>query len=234
MKILVVEDDPDVREYLQFVLERAGHLVVAATTGRIAVRWLQEPGKPDLILLDVRLPDRGMDGLDICRALKKDLGSRKIPVIILTGQRSNEARIEAGQAQADLFLTKPIKAPELLKAIDLLLSARAGDRRGLLQKGGMEIDPEQRTVFYNGKIVRDLSERLFDLLYLLGAQAPNTLSRKYILSELHLQDRDREVDVLISRLRKKLHREFGLNLVATISHEGYRLDLNVPRASLPV
>ncbi len=89
-RLLIVEDDPEFQQVLQLMLEKAGYLVQPASTGQSALRWLREPSaKPDLILLDVGLPDKDMDGLTLCRAIKKDAVTRKVPVNHLTGHDSN-------------------------------------------------------------------------------------------------------------------------------------------------
>ncbi len=226
MRVLVVEDDPDCLQFVSFVLERAGYLVNPASSAASAVRWLQEPGaKPDLIILDVGLPDEGTDGLSLCKAVKKDVATRKIPVMILTGFADNARRVQGVLAHADVMLQKPIESADLLKAVATMLTLPRSERRGLLHKGSLEVDPDRHTIFLDGKAVHDLGNRLFDLFYLLVEHAPRPLSRRYILSALKLKDRDEQVSVMVSRLRSRLRKEFGADLVETVPQKGYRIEL---------
>jgi DNA-binding response OmpR family regulator len=209
-------------------------LVNPATSAASAVRWLQEPGsKPDLAVLDVGLPEKDGDGLSLCKAIKKDLATRKIPVMILTGFTTNETRLKAAAAGADLILHKPIKTDELLSAVKMMLTLPRAERRGLLHRGSLEIDPDRRTIFLDGKVIGNLGDRLFDLFYLLVENAPRALSRRFILSSLKVKDRDDQVAVMISRLRARLRAEFGADLIATVPGEGYRLDLPVGETARP-
>lgn len=230
-RILVVEDDPEFLQLVQFTLEQAGHLVQPASSGQTALRWLREPSaKPDLVILDIGLPDKGLDGLALCRALKKDAATGKIPVLILTGYSDNEHRLAATLAQADLILHKPISPKTLQEAVHSLLSRPQDARRGVLRRAGLELDPQARTVFFNGKHVDDLGQRLFDVLYVLVEHAPNPVSARFILGALRLKDRDAQIAVIVSRLRARLRGAFGVELVSTVPGQGYRLDLPDGRA----
>lgn len=225
-RILVVEDDPDFLQFVQLTLEKGGYLVHPASSGSSAVRWLREPGqKPDLVLLDIGLPEKEMDGISLCKALKKNPATRKIPVLILTAYTDNRHRIQAAQAHAELLLNKPIEGDALLDAVRALLEMPRFEKRGLLHCGNLEVDPDARTIFLDGKSVGDLGTRLFDVFYLLVEHHPKALSAQKILAALKLKDRDEQVAVMISRLRSRLRQEFGLDLIATIPKEGYRLDL---------
>jgi two-component system phosphate regulon response regulator PhoB len=234
-KIMVVEDDPDFLHLVQFALEHAGFLVITASSGQSAVRWLREPGsRPDLFILDIGLPDPNMDGLALCKALKKDAATRKVPVIIVSGFADNARRIEAVQVHADLVLSKPVVTSDLIEAVRAMLELPRPERRGLLHRGGLELDPETHSVFFNGRQIQDLGLRLFDLLYLLADHCPNPLSPRYILDALKLKTRDGEVAVMVSRLRGALREEFGLPFIVTVPNEGYRLEPPVPQtARLP-
>lgn len=222
-KILVVEDDRDYLQFLQFVLEEGGYLPLLASSAKTGLRWLDEPGaRPELILLDIGLPD--MDGLELCRALKSNPATSRLPVAVLTGRMENSQRIRAATAQADIVLHKPIEAQDLLKALRSLLEAPRETRRGLLHRAGFEIDPVKRTLFFNGRSVADLGAHLFDLLYVLIDRWPHPASPRQILSSLGLQTRDDEVYAMVSRLRGRLREEFGLDLIATVPSQGYRFE----------
>lgn len=227
-RVLVVEDDPEFLHLLQVTLEQAGYLVYLASSGPSALRWLADPAaRPDLVLLDLGLPGEGMDGLTLCRALKKDAATRRIPVVVLTASASNEKRLEATVAQADLVLHKPIAAATLLAAAARLLTSPRPERRGVLHRGGLELDADARTVFYNGARLEDLGPRLFDMLYLLVERHPAPVAPRAALAALKLKCRDDQVSVIVSRLRARLNRAFGCGLVATVPSRGYRLELPV-------
>lgn len=219
--ILIVEDDGDVLAFLQSVLQRAGYLVMPAVDGKAALAWLRRPTKPDLILLDCGLPD--MDGIEICKAIKRNPETQRIPTVILTGNTDNGLKIRAHGAAADQFLNKPIRNEDLLLVIAQFFDpAGARLRRGLLHRCGLEADPDRRTVFYSGKSLK-LSGRLFDLLYLLAAHYPDTLRCAYIVDHVAPGALDHEADVLVCRLRAELRASFGVNLIDTASGVGYRL-----------
>ena len=127
-KILIVEDDRSLLELLKHCLESEGYMIVTAETGASAMNWLKE-SRFDLALLDLMLPD--MNGAQICAAIKESPRTRATPVVILTGNTSNEARIRSGlEANADLFLNKPIDTADLRKAVKTILEA--ADRKKLL------------------------------------------------------------------------------------------------------
>lgn len=225
-RVLVVDDDSEILLLLQLMLEQAGYLVHPASSAASALRWLADPSaRPDLVVLDLGLPGDRMDGLDLCRALKKEAATHRIPVIVLTGQTSNEKRLEATLARADLVLHKPVAAATLLTAAARLLAAPKPERRGVLHRGGLELDVDARTVFYNGARLEDLGPRLFDMLYLLVERHPSPVAPHAALAALKLKCRDDQVAVIVSRLRARLRRAFGSDLVATVPHRGYRLEL---------
>ncbi|MBI4656101.1 MAG: response regulator transcription factor [Elusimicrobia bacterium] len=119
-KILITEDDIPLLEMLQQAFEQEGYIIQCASCGRTALQWLKEPVKPDLIILDIGLPDT--DGITLCKTIKDDPATRKIPVIILTANMTNEAKIKANTtAHADLFLNKPIELKELTGAAKTLI-----------------------------------------------------------------------------------------------------------------
>lgn len=116
-KIMVVEDEESVREMLKRFLEHSGHLVIGAEMGKTALEWARET-RLDLAIVDLGLPD--INGLEVCRALKEDPKTSGVPVIILTGNSSNDARIKANfEGSAELFLNKPISVDDLQKAVDM-------------------------------------------------------------------------------------------------------------------
>ena len=122
-KILIVEDEQRLADLFKTWLEEEGYLVVAADRGGTAIEWLKEI-RVELAIVDLGLPD--MHGLEVCRNIKENPKTRSVPVIILTGNTSNTAKIEGGlKASADLFLNKPICADDLKKAVAMMLEKAA-------------------------------------------------------------------------------------------------------------
>lgn len=129
-KILVVEDEESIADMLKHCLEAEGHLVILAENGKTALNWIKEV-RVDLAIIDLGLPD--MHGLEVCRAIKEDPKTRSVPTIILTGNSSNVAKIEANlDANADLFLNKPISIDDLNKAVAMVFE-KSGKKKLLLR-----------------------------------------------------------------------------------------------------
>ncbi|MEA3306387.1 MAG: response regulator [Elusimicrobiota bacterium] len=125
-KILLVEDDKSLSFLLQTILQKKSYLIMTAYTGQTALDWI-ENSKPDLILLDVGLPD--MNGLEVCKKIKNNSATRRIPVIILTAFNDNQTKMKANLiAHADLFLNKPIDNNDLLSSITMLLDKSSAER----------------------------------------------------------------------------------------------------------
>jgi DNA-binding response OmpR family regulator len=118
-KILLVDDEKSILEMLKYCLEHEGYMVLTAETGKMAQNWVKET-KIDLAIVDLGLPD--MSGIEVCEAIKEDPRTRSVPIIILTGNTSNEARIKGNlYGHAELFLNKPIEIDDLRKAVACIL-----------------------------------------------------------------------------------------------------------------
>ncbi|OGR63254.1 MAG: hypothetical protein A2X31_11165 [Elusimicrobia bacterium GWB2_63_22] len=118
-KILVVDDEKSILEMLKYCLEHEGYMVLTAETGEMAKNWVKEV-KLDLAIVDLGLPD--ISGLQVCEFIKEDPKTRATPIIILTGNTSNDARIKGNScANAELFLNKPIEIADLRKAVAAIL-----------------------------------------------------------------------------------------------------------------
>ena len=134
-KILLIEDDPNLMMCTQEILQTEGYLVMTASTGQMALDWLAN-SKPDLVLLDIGLPD--MSGIEVCKKIKSDSSTRRIPVIVLTAFKDNQTKMQANlNAHADLFLNKPVENKELLDAIKIILEKTSSDnalRRNLFRR----------------------------------------------------------------------------------------------------
>lgn len=132
-KILIVDDEESIQEMLRRVLEHDGHLVITAGKGQTALQWLRET-RLDLAIVDLGLPD--ISGMEVCRAIKEDPRTRCIPVIILTGDSSNGARIAGNLCNSvELFLNKPVSIDDLKKAV--ALSFEKADKKKLLLRNSV-------------------------------------------------------------------------------------------------
>jgi two-component system response regulator MtrA len=218
--ILLVEDDPSVREAVGLVLETYGHQVVTAVSGTEALdRWRE--WHPDLLLLDLMLP--GMDGFEVCRTIRK---TDQVPIIMLTA-RSDAIDVVVGlESGADDYVTKPFEVRVLLARIAAVLRRES---RGLdnqfLRFGNLVIDPRGMTVS-NGTIELHLTHTEFRLLVELANHAGQVLSRERLLERVwnynYLGD-SRLVDVCVQRLRAKVEPAAGYQLIRTVRGAGYKL-----------
>ncbi len=205
-KILVVEDEPDIRELIELNLRREGYTVHGAATGEEGVDLCQKL-LPALVLLDLMLP--GMDGLEVCKRLKSDGRTRNIPVIMLTA-RSEESDIVSGlEVGADDYVTKPFSPRVLVARIRARLRAQAegvSDSNSAIRRGRLYIDPGRHLVKVDDSQA-PLTSTEFKILHLLAQKAGWVFSRYDIVDAVRGDGTivaDRAVDVHIVGLRKKL------------------------------
>jgi two-component system response regulator RegX3 len=201
LRILLVEDEPAISEPLAEHLERDGfEAMVASTLAEARETFQQRP--PDLILLDVMLPDG--DGRDLARDIRK--GS-DVPIVMLTARGEEIDRVLGLELGADDYVVKPFSARELSARIRAILRrGKPTERRGPIEIGAIVLDPGARTVTRDGEPV-ELAAREFDLLHLLMASAGEVVRREQIMDEVwdpHWFGPTKTLDVHISWLRKKL------------------------------
>ena len=203
-RILLVEDEKDLLELLRYNLEREGYEVAAATTGAAALASAKR-SPPDLVLLDRMLP--GMEGLEICRALKKRTETAAVPVIMLTAKGEEADVVKGLEAGADDYVTKPFSPRVLLARIQAVLRrGAAGDGQGAVRVGGVTLDPDRHAVTADGEAV-DLTATEFKLLALLLSRPGRVFTRQQIIERIHegfAAVTDRSVDVQVVALRRKL------------------------------
>jgi two-component system, OmpR family, KDP operon response regulator KdpE len=201
-RILIVDDDPQIRRVLKMTLSGQGFEVDDARDGEAALDKLRA-SRFDLVLLDINMP--GMSGLDVCRAIRT---SSEVAVIMLT-VRDNEAdTVEALDAGADDYVTKPFKPSELSARIRAALrrSPAGQGPEGRLVLGPTTIDFDTREVTSHGRLVR-LTPKEFDLLRYLAAHANKVLSHRQLLQAVWGPDYGDQVDylrVVVNQLRKKI------------------------------
>ena len=204
-RILVVEDEPDLGNLLDRTLEDAGYRVLLAEDGIEALeRAATEP--LDLIVLDLMIPH--VDGIEVCRRLKRDTRTARIPVIMLTARQDPADRITGLELGADDYVTKPFNLRELVLRVGAVLSRSRGERGGstVLGDDRLKLDPAARYVTVDGSPVQ-LTGREFDLLHFLLSHPGRVLTRAELLRqvwEYDFEGFDRTVDAHVARLRRKL------------------------------
>jgi len=221
-QILVVEDDRNIRELIEYALKKAGYRILGAGSGEDALKAVRaEP--PDLIVLDLMLP--GMDGLEFCRRLKDDPKTRAIPVVMLTA-KSDETDIVTGlELGADDYITKPFSPRVVVARIRAILRRRGEedvDESAEIRRGDLVIQPERHAVLAAGAPV-ELTFTQFRILHLLARRPGRVFTRYQIIDAVRGDDypvTDRSVDFHIATLRKKLG-DHGPS-IETVRGVGYR------------
>jgi two-component system, OmpR family, alkaline phosphatase synthesis response regulator PhoP len=224
--ILVIEDDPDIRELISYNLGKDGYTVAQAATGEEGLRLASESA-PDIIVLDVMLP--GMDGLEILRRLKKNPDLLHVPVILSTA-RGEDADIVSGlELGADDYVTKPFSPKVLVARVRTALRRQSesaestADKEPVVSLHGIVLDSTRHNLTCGGNTV-ELSATEFALLEFLLRSPGRVFSRPQIIDAVKGRDypvTDRAVDVQILSLRKKL-KNFG-EYVETVRGVGYRM-----------
>jgi len=227
-KILIIEDDPDIRELLVYNLERDGYLVSAAVTAEAGLSECNPDfgkGLPSLILLDIMLP--GIDGLEALRRLKAMAHTRSIPVIMMTAKGEDADVVSGLELGADDYITKPFSPRVLIARVRTALrrnddSGSASTSSQVLACGDLVLDRTRHEARLHGEIV-DLSATEFAILALLLAEPGRVFTRPRIIDSVKGPDypvTDRAVDVQIVALRKKLL-DYG-SRIDTVRGVGYR------------
>jgi DNA-binding response OmpR family regulator len=222
--VLVVEDEGDIRQLVVFHLAREGFRCRTASTGEEAIADARAH-RPDLIVLDLMLPE--MDGLEVCRRLRSDVGTAAVPIIMLTAKADEVDRVVGLEMGADDYVTKPFSPKELVARVRAVLRrARPAGAARRLVAGALAVDLDRHLATVAGAPLT-LTPREFDLLATLLASAGRVLSREHLLGRVWGYARadeveSRTVDVHIRRLRAKLGPEG--RRIATVKGVGYRLD----------
>ena len=224
MRILVIEDSPDLVANLCDFLEARGHSVDIAYDAPAGLR-LAQGGGHDVIVLDLMLP--GMDGLEVCRELKGDARTRAIPVVIITA-RGEESDVVAGlELGADDYVTKPFSPRELTARVRAVLRRveKQSSAPEMLRAGNIQVDRSGRSTLINGQPV-DLTPSEFELLATLMAAPGRVFSRLELLDRLQgtaYEGYERTIDVHIRNLRAKIEPDASNpQYIETVYGAGYR------------
>ena len=227
-EVLVVEDEPDIRRLVVLHLERDGFRCRTASTGSDALREVKAAA-PDLVILDLMLP--GIDGLEVCRQLRRDGSTAAVPIIMLTAKSDEVDRIVGLEIGADDYVGKPFSPKELVARVRAVLRRAHPDPVSpVLSVGPIALDAARHAVSVHGQPIV-LTPKEFDLLQALLESAGRVLSREYLLNRVWGYARadvieSRTVDVHVRRLRAKLG-DAG-SRIATIKSVGYRFETDPP------
>ena len=226
-KILLIEDDTDLFALLKYNLEKEGFAMAGSQTGKGALDLCRQV-RPDLILLDIMLPD--YDGLEICKAVRKDPDLLSTPIIFLTARASETDRIVGLELGANDYVVKPFFVRELIARIKLQFRNQTAPAR-VLEAGGVQLDRGSCQARLNGTLL-NLTATEFRLLEFLMSRPGVVFSREQLLNAVWGQDRaitDRAVDVYVLRLRQKIEIDpANPGIIHSVRGFGYTFE---PRAS---
>jgi two-component system, OmpR family, alkaline phosphatase synthesis response regulator PhoP len=221
-KILLVDDDPDILEFLEYNLKKEGYKILLAKNGKEAIAIARDE-IPQLVILDIMMPD--LDGIETCRQLRSFSDTGNILIAFLTARNEDYSQIAGFDVGADDYINKPIKPRILISRIKGLLrrhdASAANDKR--VNIGDLEIDREQYLILKKGVKI-NLPRKEFELLSLITSKPGKVYTRDEILNKIWGNDiivGDRTIDVHIRKLREKI----GESCIKTVKGIGYKFDL---------
>ncbi|MBP8067350.1 MAG: response regulator transcription factor [Pedobacter sp.] len=223
-KILIVDDEPDILELIEYNLKKEGYQVYLASNGADGVAMAKKV-HPDLIILDIMMPK--MDGIEACRIMRAIPEFKNTFMVFLTARSEEYSEIAGFNVGADDYIAKPIKPRALISRINAILRRNTSGEEisdNKVEIGDLVIDREAYLVFQNGQKVV-LAKKEFELLYLLASKPGKVYTRESILKNIWEDSvvvTNRTIDVHIRKLREKL----GENYVATVKGVGYKFELS--------
>ncbi|MEJ5963412.1 response regulator transcription factor [Pedobacter immunditicola] len=223
-KILIVDDEPDILELVEYNLKKEGYQVYVASNGQDGISVARKV-HPDLIILDIMMPK--MDGIEACRLMRSIPEFKNTFMVFLTARSEEYSEIAGFNVGADDYIAKPIKPRALVSRINAILRRNVSSddiSENKVEIGDLVIDREAYLVFQNGnKVV--LAKKEFELLYLLASKPGKVYTRESILKNIWEDSvvvTNRTIDVHIRKLREKL----GENYVSTVKGVGYKFELS--------
>ena len=229
-RVLVVDDEPQITRVLKTTLSSQGYATRTAADGGEALATMKE-WPPDLIITDLRMPN--MDGLDLCRQVRE---KSQVPIIVLSVKGEERIKVEALDAGADDYVTKPFNINELLARVRAGLrrvAAREQPEAELIQIGDFRIDAQKRTVQLKDREVH-LTPKEFDLMVYLARNPGKVLTHRALLAAVWGANRVEQPEylrVFVGHLRKKLEGDSGPRYIVTEPWVGYRFDPGEPEDS---
>jgi two-component system alkaline phosphatase synthesis response regulator PhoP len=218
-KVLIADDEQDIREILQYNLSAEGYEVITTKDGQEAIDKATQL-KPDLIILDIMMPKK--TGVEVCEYLRRQPDFQETLIIFLTALNDEGSHIKGFDTGADDYITKPISPKLLISRVNALFR-RSRKEGKTIKLGDIIIDPEQFLIIINDKEVV-LAKKEFELLYLLASKPGKVFLRNEILSQVWGADvivGDRTIDVHIRKIRQKL----GIDCITTVKGVGYKFEL---------
>ena len=221
IKILLVDDEPDIVEFLGYNLKKEGYHVLTANNGVDAID-IAKKEIPQLIVLDVMMPD--MDGIETCREIREQKGMQDVIIAFLTARSEDYTQIAGFEVGADDYITKPIKPRVFISRVKALLRRLqpSGTSESNVAFGNVRIDKEKHSVFKN-EIEISLPKKEFKLFALLSSKPGKVFTREFILDQVWGDEvvvGDRTIDVHIRKLREKIGDEY----FKTVKGVGYKFE----------
>ena len=219
-KILLVDDEEDILEFLSYNLIKDGFEILTANNGAKGLA-LAKKHKPDLVILDVMMPE--MDGVDVCQRIRELPELDETLVLFLTARAEDYSELAGFSAGADDYITKPIKPKLLISRVKAILRRKNRNKAvNNIKVGGIEIDQEKHTIFCNGEFI-SLARKEFKLLFYLMTIPAKVFTRQEIINEVWKDAivGDRTIDVHIRKIREKI----GDNHIKTVKGVGYKFDI---------
>ena len=223
IKILLVDDEPDILDFVGYNLKAEGYKVHTASSGRSGVSKAREV-KPDLILLDVMMPE--MDGIEACDHIRRLPGLENTIIAFLTARGEDYSQVAGFEAGADDYITKPVKPKVLMSRIKALLRRRPAPEQevpGKIEFEDLIIDPERYHVELQGSVI-ELPRKEFELLSLLASKPGKVFTREEIMDRIWgtvVIVGGRTIDVHIRKLREKI----GDDRIKTVKGVGYKFEI---------
>ena len=224
--ILIVEDEQDIRELLEFTFLRDGYDVIAAETAEIALQKI-DIKLPDMIVVDWMLP--GMDGIDLAKRLRRDELTADLPIVMLTARGEEADKLKSFAGGIDDYITKPFSPRELLARVKALLRRSGGPKNNLIEASGICLDLNSYRITINGNEIQ-ISPTEYKLLEVLMRNPDRAFERSQLLDRVwgrQVYVEERTVDVHIRRLRKAISVAGHENYVQTVRGAGYRFSAQV-------
>ena len=223
IKILLVDDEPDILEFMEYNLKKEGYQVLQAKNGKEAVE-IAKKEFPHLVILDIMMPV--MDGIEACRTMREIPELQNTLITFLTARNEEYSQLAGFDVGADDYITKPIKPRIMLSRVKALLrrlNGNSGSSTPIVQIGNLRVDRESYLVYKNDEPIA-LPRKEFELLSLLTSKPGKVFTREDILSRVWGSDivvGDRTIDVHIRKIREKL----GDESIKTIKGIGYKFDI---------